>query len=93
VAPVVARSTTGVYTLTWAATQQDEITNTAAPGYTGPLPINFRCGFGNSEGAATFYDVKCKATAPNVITCWIWSGGSPPALVDPTGVAFDVLAF
>jgi hypothetical protein len=90
VAPTVARTGVGLGTITWAATQSDEITSPSADGYTGPTAINLRAATGNSEGGTTFYDVKAKVTAPNVVSFWLWSGASPPALVDPTGVTFDL---
>ena len=92
VAPVPTRTGVGTYRLTYAATQQDEITDPAAPGYTGPQSINLRGGDANSQGGATYYDAKVTVVAPNILEIRIWSGASPPALVDPTGVTFDVFA-
>lgn len=93
VAPVPVRTGVGVATVTWNATQQNEITDPAVDGYEGPKAINLRFGLGQSEGAGTFYDAKVRMLAPNQAEVRIWSGASPPALVDPTGVTFDVLVF
>jgi hypothetical protein len=91
-APIVARTTTGIYTLTWPSNVQDEIPS-GSPGYTGPQPLNLRMATGNSEGGTTYFDAKPVVTSPNVVTVYIWNGASTPALVDPTGTTFGVVAY
>jgi hypothetical protein len=82
-APTLARTSAGVYTLTYPTTVVDEIPSTS-PGYIGPQAVNFRGGNVSDRGATTWYDVKAYPTAANVLTvyCWKFSGGVP-VLADP----------
>jgi hypothetical protein len=88
VAPVLARTGVGVETITWPANVQDEIP-VGVPGYTGPLPLNLRSGFGNARGA-TLFTVTVTMTSANVATVRIWN--SSGAAADP-GSATDVDVF
>jgi hypothetical protein len=85
VAPVLARTGVGVETITWPANDQDEIP-IGFPGYTGPLPLNLRAGWGNARGATLFF-VTVTPTAANVFTVRIWNSSGTAA--DP-GSATDV---
>lgn len=91
--PVVARpSTTGIYTLTWPATVQDEIPS-GSPGASAGHALNLRVAWCNEEIASgTLYKANAVVTAPNVVTVYIWSVGASPALADPSGPTFAVFA-
>jgi hypothetical protein len=89
--PVVARSTTGTYTITYPTQVSDEITIGNA-GYTGLVTLNLQAGFGQSRaGSASVWIVSVVPTSANVLTAYLYlfSAGSF-ALNDPTTVAFDV---
>ncbi len=64
VAPVEARSSTGVFTLTFPQTITDSLGNT----YT----VNFRRAAVSVEGS-TLYLAQCSVTAANVITCYVFN--------------------
>jgi hypothetical protein len=82
-APVLARSSAGVFTITVPATVQDEIPLTS-PGYIGPVTVNLRQGWGNARGATTWYDVQVIPTAANVATVYFWKNTAGTlSLTDP----------
>lgn len=89
VAPVVARTTTGIYTVTWPATVTDDVTVSSASGYVGPQSPNFLAGEGQTEGA-TFFSVQSSASA-NVATVWIFGTGN--TLADPNGPTIFVKVY
>lgn len=89
VAPVVAHTGTGIVTVTWPTTVQDEIP-VGAPGYTGPLPLNLRAGFGNLRVVATAFDVFVTPTSANVATVKLFNVAGTIA---DTGVATDLDVF
>jgi hypothetical protein len=91
VAPALAYLSTGVWTITWGATQSDEIPSTA-PGYTGPLPINLRGGSGNVRVVATAYLPHVVPTSANVVQFIMYS--TTGALANPVGnLDVDVFVF
>lgn len=98
-APVLAHSSTGVYTITWPATVMDEIpatlpTGQATPGYNANgHSVNFKSGWWNAELGATTPYLAFVTVAANVITVKIYSVGSSPALTDPNdGTVFAIYA-
>ncbi len=86
VAPVLARTGVGIYTITWPTNVQDEIT-IGTPGYTGPLPLNLRAGFANLRVVATAFDLFVTPTTANVGTLKLFNVAG--SLAD-TGAATDV---
>jgi hypothetical protein len=89
VAPVVARTTTGIFTVTWPVQVQDDITTIGADGYVGPQTLNLLAAHGNTEGA-TFFAVQASASA-NVATVWTFGTGN--TLADPSGPTILVLVY
>lgn len=90
--PMLARTATGTYTLTWPATVLDEVPPTALGGQASHA-LNLRVAFCNEEIASgTLYRAVGIVTAPNVVTVSIWTVGSTPALADPNGPTFAVFA-
>lgn len=80
-APVVARTTTGVYTLTWPTTVFDEIP-AGAPGYNASgHTVNFRAGFANVEVGSTSIWMASVSCSANVVTVKIFN--SSGSLADP----------
>lgn len=79
VAPTLARTTTGTFTITWPATVTDALSNIHT--------LNIRASGGNSRSATVGYTINCVPTSGNVVTVYIFSGGS---LNDAAGVNFDV---
>ena len=67
--PVLARTSAGIFTLTWPATLAD------ANGVTHTL--NFRAARACAEGA-TYVPVQCSVTAPNVVTVYVFVGSAVP---------------
>jgi hypothetical protein len=82
-APVLAHSSTGIYTITVPATVADEIP-AGLPGYNSSgHAVNFRTAWENVElGSTTTYQVFVTVNT-NVMTVKIYSVGTTPALVDP----------
>lgn len=82
VAPALARSGTGVFTLTWSTTQTDELNVSHT--------VNFRAADGQARGA-TAYHVQAGPSSPNVVTVTIYSTAAVPyAVNDAVGVDIDV---
>jgi hypothetical protein len=88
VAPVVARVSTGLYTITWPTTVNDAIPS-GSPGYASPHTLNARAGWGQVDGA-TYYAVSVSMTSANVATVRIYTLSSGLALADPNGPNLDV---
>jgi hypothetical protein len=87
VAPVLARTGTGVVTITWPANVQDEIP-IGVPGYTGPLPINLRAGWANARGTVA-YQRNLDITSANVATLHVFNAAGTIADT-AAGTDFDV---
>lgn len=77
VQPTLARSSPGIYTVTWPANVSDEIP-IGYPGYTGPTPTALRGGWANLRIVATAFDLFVAATSANVatVTCFNVSGSA-----------------
>jgi hypothetical protein len=90
-APALARTGTGVNTITFPATILDEIL-AGSPGYTAAgWTLNLRAGWGNDRaGSAALWAVRVVPTAANVLTVYTWTGG---ALADMGSLNVDVLCF
>jgi hypothetical protein len=83
-APVVARSSTGVYTVTYPSIVFDEIP-ASSPGSTpAGITLNLRCAMRPNLqlGSTTNYDAQASVTSPNVVTVKIFTVGTS-TLVDP----------
>lgn len=80
IAPALARTGAGTFTLTYPATVYDEL----GVGHA----LNFRAGFGQSRAVADD-GVKVVATAPNVLTVYLRVAG---VLADGVGTTIDVFA-
>ncbi len=87
VAPTPARSTNGLYTVTWPATVNDEIPPTSPGGGSNPHTVNLRWGNANVRGA-TIFQSQVDITSANVATLRI-SPATSGTLTDP-GSATDV---
>jgi hypothetical protein len=87
VAPTIARTGVGVYTITWPATVTDQLGNTQA--------LNLRFVAAISPGGAFAGNIlQASVTAPNVVTVYqVQMGGGTPAAADSTGQVFTVFAF
>jgi hypothetical protein len=88
-APVLARSTTGVYTMTLPLEVPDlldseTISGLATPGYVGPTPLLLRDGKGQIANGTTPYIVQVVITAANVATIYVFNP-TTGALTDPSG--------
>ena len=82
-APTPARSSAGVFTLTYPATVQDEIPMNS-PGYSGPVAVNLRASWATDRGGSTWGSCRAVVTAPNVITLYFFKlVGGAPTLGDP----------
>ena len=82
-APVLAISSTGVFTVTLPANVADEIVIGAA-GYTGPQPYSLRAGWVNFQattGALSAFVANVRITSANVATVNVFTGG---ALANPS---------
>ena len=88
VAPVIARTTTGTYTVTWPAVVQDQVPQ-GYLGYVGNHTTNLLASSGQTEGS-TFFVVQGSANA-NVGTYYIFNGSN--ALDDPNGPTIFVVAY
>jgi len=87
VQPVLAHTGTGIVTVTWPTTVQDEI-QSGQPGYTGPLPLNLRAGHANCR-STTAFQRNVNVTSANVATLYVFNAGGSPA--DPgSATDFDV---
>jgi hypothetical protein len=93
VAPTLARSSTGIYTLTYPATVFDEIPSTLPGATPAGFAVNLRAALCNVEpGSTTNYDARAIITAANVITVQIYTVGSS-TLHDPNdGTTIGVFA-
>jgi hypothetical protein len=81
-APTPARTSAGIFTLTYPSTTQDEIPANA-PGYSGPIALNLRAAWANDRGGAVWGEAKAVITAPNVVTIYYWIFAGAPANTDP----------
>ncbi len=79
--PTLAHTATGVSTVTWPTTVNDEILINQ-PGYTSPHTLALRAGWGNAQGGTNL--PKITITSANVATVTLVT------VADPGGVAFDV---
>jgi hypothetical protein len=83
-APVAARSSAGVLTLTYPSTVFDEIPASAQGATAAGFTVNLRGGWGNDRGGTTWNNVKVIPTAANVLTIYVWRfAGGVPTLGDP----------
>lgn len=82
VAPVLARSSAGIFTLTFPTSVNDEL----AVAHT----TNFRGAWGTSRGGATKYTIDVIPSSANVLTAYVRDAAN--ALADAAGVGFDVFA-
>ena len=82
-APVVARSTTGTYTITQPSTVFDEIPAGQPGASPSGIALNLRTAWTNIElGSTTNYEARAAVTSPNVVTVKIFTVGTS-TLVDP----------
>lgn len=81
VKPTPAHSATGVYTITWPTSINDELDV--------DYSVNLRHAWANVEGS-TLYFVQCTVTAPNVVTVRVFNAAG--AADDAVGVTISVLA-
>ena len=81
VAPVLARTGVGVFTITVPATVTDPLGNTHT--------VNLRDAWVNARGAATFLFCGAVVTSANVITVYI--GSAAGAASDAAGTDFGVI--
>jgi hypothetical protein len=87
VAPSVARTGVGTYTVAWPPTVNDEITS--GPGFTSPHALGLIFGWANAVASAAFWHPQVVMTAANVATIYLYN--STLALADPaSGPAFTV---
>jgi hypothetical protein len=93
-APVPARTSSGLFTLTYPATVYDEIPASAQGATPGGITLNLRAGWGNSRGGATWANVEVSVTAANVLTIsfWKFSGGAPTNADPGADTDIDVYA-
>ena len=74
-APVVARVSPGVFTLTYPTTVLDEIPS-GIDGYSGPQTVGLVSGLGQARASVPtlggYYDLKCFPTANNVLSLYLW---------------------
>lgn len=91
VAPVLAYGgSTGIYTITWPATVQDDITVTSAAGYVGPQALNLLATHGQCESPSALWNVQGSVSG-NVGTYALYN--SSGALAGPSGVAFTAFVY
>lgn len=81
VKPTMARSSTGVFTITYPTSVNDELNESHT--------VNLKRCWVNVEGA-TLYHVQATVTSPNVITVYVFN--SAGAANDGVGVTFSVFA-
>ena len=81
VAPTLARTAVGVFTITIPATVTDPLGNTHT--------VNIRAAWMNSRGGSSFFQGECIPTSANVVTIYIATGAGVAS--DAAGVDFDVL--
>lgn len=81
VKPTMARSTTGTYTCTWSATQNDLLNASHT--------LALFTGWANAESSGTAYNVQVVLTAANVATIYV-RNPTTDALADSTGVTICV---
>lgn len=79
VKPTTARTGTGVFTITYPATVDDELGETHS--------TNLISGWGNAE-SSTFYHVQVAITSPNVATVYVFDAAG--AATDAVGVTIAV---
>lgn len=63
VKPTVAKTGTGVYTITWPTDVDDELSESHA--------LNLKAAWGQAEGS-TAYHVQCSVTSANVVTVYVF---------------------
>jgi hypothetical protein len=80
VVPVLARTTTGTYTITWPATITDALGVSQS--------VNFRTAWCNITDLTTGWDFNCAVTAANVVT--VVTRNSTGTLTEATGLNIDV---
>ncbi len=83
VAPALARTATGTFTLMYPSTVYDEMGV--------PHSLNLRAAWGQSRSASAAHDVQVVPTAPNVLTVYV-RDSTTGALIDAAGTNFDVFA-
>ena len=88
VAPALARSSTGVFTLTYPTTVNDELQPPYGPN---AHTVNFRWGTASDRSATAGYDIKAVPTAANVLTVYVRD--STNTLVDAAGLIIDVMGY
>lgn len=82
VQPTLARTSAGVFTITWPASVTDEIGNSQA--------VSFRYAIGALEGPNAG-DIACSVTSPNVVTLYAFNVAG--AANDFAGVTASVTVF
>lgn len=82
VAPVIAHSTTGVYTATWPTTVNDQLGATHS--------VNLRFAKRPNIEGSTLYFAQATMTSPNVMTIYVFN--SAGAANDATGVTIGIEA-
>lgn len=74
-APVAARVSPGIWTVTYPTTVLDEIPATS-PGYAGPQTLGLQYGIGNARAAVPttggYYDLKVFPIAANIVQLALW---------------------
>jgi hypothetical protein len=88
VAPTIARTSTGIYTVTWPSLVADQVPAGAA-GYFGNHTLNLLASTGQTEGS-TYFAVQGSASA-NVGTYAIFNTSN--VLADPNGPTILVIAY
>jgi hypothetical protein len=81
VAPTLARFATGIFTLTYPTTVNDELG--------GAHTVNFRVGWGQARSATAGFDVQVIPTAANVLTVYVRDNTN--TLLDSVGLVVDVM--
>lgn len=79
VKPVTARTSTGLFTLTWPTSVTDELGVSHS--------VNLRRAHATWEGA-TLFSVNATVTAPNVVTVRVWNAAG--SLNDGVGTTFTI---
>jgi hypothetical protein len=92
-APVLARSSAGVFTITVPATVQDEVPSNM-PGYIGPVTVNLRGGWANDRaGSTAWYAAKIIPTAANILTLYFYKNTAGTMSLSDPGANTDVDVF
>jgi hypothetical protein len=83
VAPSLARTGVGTYTLAWPPTVNDEIGS--GPGFTSPHTLNFLAAWANAASSAAFWHPQVVLTAANIATIYLYGiSAGTPTILDPT---------